>query len=423
MIQKLLDQARVGIRSPSLLDRILVVQRRNRYIEYRQQTAHKIEMPRLFIDVSVISRHDAGTGIQRVVRAILSQILLEPLSGFTVHVVAAEGKRPYHYVDWAGFSSGNLNGLEVDAKWGDIFLGLDFSTHAVYRHRGQLARWKKSGATLTFLIHDLLPEKQPQWFSPMSVIRYRRWIREVVVLADIVFCNSRATENEFLSFIGDRFRLSVDEIDTCVLPMGGDIGQARWKDAKPRTIEKLPVRQFAGQQIILMVGTIEPRKGYDHAVQAFEQLWSTGLKQMLVLIGRPGWKTDKLQEAIRSSRYLGNLLFWFDNASDSFLEQAYRDCNGVLVASYGEGFGLPLIEAAMFKKPVLARKLAVFSEQKLGCVDYFEANSALQLADALKRWFPYLSKRTTRSTHIEKNADWSKTRRSIYEKLARFSSH
>ena len=42
-----------------------------------------------------------------------------------------------------------------------------------------------------------------------------------------------------------------------------------------------------------------------------------------------------------------------------------------LVASEGEGFGLPLIEAARHKPPIIARDIAVFREVANGHVLYF----------------------------------------------------
>jgi glycosyltransferase involved in cell wall biosynthesis len=53
------------------------------------------------------------------------------------------------------------------------------------------------------------------------------------------------------------------------------------------------------------------------------------------------------------------------------------------MASHGEGFGLPLVEAAVQGRHVLARDLAVFREQNLPNVQYFEDDHPEALGQAL----------------------------------------
>jgi glycosyltransferase involved in cell wall biosynthesis len=122
-----------------------------------------------------------------------------------------------------------------------------------------------------------------------------------------------------------------------------------------------------------MVGTIEPRKGYDVALRAFEELWLSQSSDApdLVIVGKAGWKTDALQAAIRGHREHGKRLHWLDRVSDEGLCKLYEACCGLFMASHGEGFGLPLIEAATHRRAVLARDLPVFREQAIPGVLYF----------------------------------------------------
>jgi hypothetical protein len=55
----------------------------------------------------------------------------------------------------------------------------------------------------------------------------------------------------------------------------------------------------------------------------------------------------------------------------------------LFVASYDEGFGLPLVEAAMHSRPVLARDLPVFREQRLPNVKLFSNDCPAGLATRL----------------------------------------
>ena len=55
--------------------------------------------PRLYIDLAVISNHDAGTGIQRVVRA-LALAVLDEQTQLDICFVSATRKRRYHHISW-----------------------------------------------------------------------------------------------------------------------------------------------------------------------------------------------------------------------------------------------------------------------------------------------------------------------------------
>ena len=134
-----------------------------------------------------------------------------------------------------------------------------------------------------------------------------------------------------------------------------------------------------------MVGTIEPRKGYNLAIAAFEHLWRTRPNDSpdLVIVGKGGWKTTALQDYLRTHPQIGKRLHWLEGVTDEGLCLFYEKCRGVFMASRGEGFGLPLIEAALHRRYVLARDLPVFREHNLPGAAYFSDDSPHALGHAL----------------------------------------
>jgi hypothetical protein len=111
----------------------------------------------------------------------------------------------------------------------------------------------------------------------------------------------------------------------------------------------------------IMVGTVEPRKGHRQVVAAFDALWQSGVDLNLVIVGKKGWMVDELATAIMAHRAFGQRLFWIQDASDAVLERVYELAHVLIAASMGEGFGLPLVEAALRGVPIVARDLGVFS--------------------------------------------------------------
>lgn len=338
------------------------------------------EKRRLYVDLSVISNHDAGTGIQRVVRAIAFALTSEAQSQWDIRFVSARKKKRYFEICWPTLTDALKNdGLEMRARPGDVFVGLDYALDAVRRHRRQLARFRKDGGTLWFLVHDLLPLNHPEWFSSNTVIRYQAWLGILAGLADGFLCNSPQTEDEIRTALAEVYGIS-DGYQMQVLPMGHAI-------VDPDQAE-IPALRFDGSvAFALMVGTLEPRKGHADVIAAFEELWRQGRPDRLVLVGRLGWHVDALRELIMKHPEYQKRLLWFDDVGDAELFGIYDACTGVIIASHGEGFGLPVIEALGQGKPVLARDLAVFRVHQSKGLQCFPANaSAAEIAKVVGRW-------------------------------------
>jgi glycosyltransferase involved in cell wall biosynthesis len=136
----------------------------------------------------------------------------------------------------------------------------------------------------------------------------------------------------------------------------------------------------------LMVGTLEPRKGHAQTLAAFEILWQAGNDINLVIIGKEGWLVDALLERLRTHPELNKRLLWLEGISDEYLEKIYAACDCLIASSEGKGFGLPLIEAAQHKLPIIARDIPVFREVAGDHAYYFNGLEPQDLADTVRQW-------------------------------------
>ena len=135
-----------------------------------------------------------------------------------------------------------------------------------------------------------------------------------------------------------------------------------------------------------MVSTVEPRKGHEQVLDAFEQLWDSGFDANLVIVGKQGWHVEALINRLRTHPEVGGRLLWLEGVSDEFLGQIYSTSTCLIVASKGEGFGLPLIEAAQHGLPIIARDLPVFREVAGDHAYYFNGQQAPELARTISEW-------------------------------------
>lgn len=339
-------------------------------------------LPRLLVDVSVIIRHDARTGIQRVVRAIWTNLLAMSGERFNIVPVFATRSRGYRAtpVDFLSRPlSDRKKGGPILVEPGDKFLGLDLSAHLLPSHEKQVAHWRRCGVTTHFVVYDLLPLQRPDWFNHKTVRHFRRWFEVVQEHGDQLLCISNQVAEDLRQTLDKSSKQTIARI-----PMAGDIeGSQPSRGIEQRVADV--IGRVRRMPTILMVGTIEPRKAYDVALAAFEYLWRSNQNNApaLVIVGKPGWRTDKLQDLIRSHPEQGRRLHWLPEVSDEGLGRLYEACSGVFLASRGEGFGLPAIEAAMHGRCTLVRDLAVFREQKLPNLKFFGDDEPKALGEKL----------------------------------------
>lgn len=345
---------------------------------------------KLFVDISELCQQDARSGIQRVVRSILKHWLLNPPEGFRVEPVYATADKPgYFYA--RQFTLGFL-GCPTDVLFdepitygpGDSFIGLDFQPSIVPAQQQQLEALHHAGVKVQFVIYDMLLLGLPDCFPPHGAGLFTEWLK-VVTRFDGMLCISQAVQSDLAAWLvenpppkGHMPRLDWFHLGADIIESTPSVGLPDHMEATLEKLRRVPT--------FLMVGTLEPRKGHALVLAAFEELWSKNERLNLVIIGKQGWMVEALVERLRSHPQRDNHLFWMDGVSDEALEAVYQVSTCLIAASKGEGFGLPLIEAAQHGMPIIASDLPVFREVAGEHAYYFKIDTPGALADSVASW-------------------------------------
>ncbi|UHH09001.1 glycosyltransferase family 4 protein [Luteimonas fraxinea] len=339
---------------------------------------------RLLVDISALVKFDAKSGIQRVVRNILSHLESALPERYQIAPIAfMDDGRCLHasrfYARFVGLPYDVPDDGAFVPRPGDIFLGLDLSAHIVPVHQSRFEWMRRLGIPIHFVVYDLLPIRRPECFDPRVVNLFQAWYASIAVLADGVLCISRAVADEFADWLDEHKPKRIGALGIDYFHLGADIVDSAHREAdSPHPVD--------GRRYVLMVSTLEPRKGYAQALAAFELLWAKGTDLSLVIVGKQGWMMEALVERLRGHPELGRRLHWFEGIDDALLASLYQHADGLLSASEGEGFGLPLIEAAQYGVPVLCRDLPVFREIAGEAATYFDGYEPEALADAIAQW-------------------------------------
>ena len=342
----------------------------------------------ILVDVSAIVRNDLRTGIERAVRALIRELIKNPPPGYRIEPVFSRGMSFYYARRFTAqllrVLPGELRDDPAEFRAGDVYFMPDLEHMSVIRHRDTYRAMRDHGVSVNFMVHDLLPVRFPGFFPPGASDVHARWL-EVVCEADQAICVTKAVADDLRAWQAENGGPGNPHLTVSHSHHGSDIAASSPTQGLPRHARDLVDRLKTGHAF-LMVGTVEPRKGHGEVLDAFEVLWARGGSQRLVIVGKPGWMLDDLVGRVRRHRQAGDRLFWIESASDELLEELYAACTCLIAASHGEGFGLPLIEAAGHGMPVIARDIPVFREVAGDSAYFFDAKEPAELAAAIGAW-------------------------------------
>ena len=340
------------------------------------------EQPGLLIDVTQTTKHDAGTGIQRVVNNIFREIFLYKKQRDVVAVQVFQKKLITSYVFISRFEQLETRQEQrVSFKTGDKLFLLDSSWEYAKAFSKILDEAKKNGVQTYTVIHDLFPIQYPELFdSTIFVDIFCTWHNMMMQKVDSILCVSRTTADVVVQRYKKMQFQRKKPLNLYYFHEGANVpGGVQTARREIQDFVKFGTT-------FLMVGTLEPRKGHMVALRAFSKIIKENNKDCrLLIIGHNGWKNDEIRKQINSPEYKGHVL-WIENASDEELRWAYAHADALIAASKDEGFGLPLVEAAHFGLPIICSDISIFREVTQGNADYFKVMDAGDLARCISEW-------------------------------------
>ena len=255
--------------------------------------------------------------------------------------------------------------LLLDSSWHDPSL---FSTVRELRGRG---------LRILATIYDIIPLRNSKHCAAHLVSVFNVWFGQMLALADGFICISRAVCSEVQEEVEARGGKQATGTKAYGwFHLGSELDRKKGKFLMSDSMQ----RCFDGENgILLVVGTIEPRKNHKVILDAFEQHWASGGQSKLCIVGRVGWMCEDIVLRLKSHPASGKRLFWFNNADDDELEFAYQNADALIFASFVEGFGLPLVEGLQRGLPAIASDIPVFREVAGDFAEYFDPNSASDL--------------------------------------------
>jgi len=390
---------------------------------------------RLFFDVSLLRKTNLWTGIERVTRALLIELLKLSDGNMNLVPVYLEKKENSYVMREANEFMKSLfpqtasylpHDRQVDFYKGDVYFSSELACDLVIDAHSCnfFDSLMRSNVHVTFMIHDILPVTRPEFFPPGSNENFGKWLGIITSLADKIVCVTDAVRQEVIKYMLSQHIVN-NKLTIEFSHHGADIAAAKPNEGINSDEENI-LSKIESSITFLMVGTIEPRKGHLLAISAFEKLWRDGIDVNLVIVGKEGWKglpdehrrtIPQIINAIENNPYRESRLFWLNNASDELLTKLYSMSDCLLYPSEDEGFGLPLIEASQHQKPLISRDVPVLREVAQEGAYYFNTTDANILAKEILKWRELYQKNAHPDSSCIPWITWEESAKNLVSKL------
>lgn len=154
----------------------------------------------LLFDVSELALRDVHTGIQRVIKALYSELEQRSLGRYNLRAVHADNVGDIRYVNNFFIdtptnisTTTNTIGEIVKIAPGDIFFSADLYMHFPFR---TLQTMRLQGLKVVWTIHDLFGLTIPDMLPESYCLAFGDWYKGVIHTADGLVCVSKTIADE-----------------------------------------------------------------------------------------------------------------------------------------------------------------------------------------------------------------------------------
>lgn len=216
-------------------------------------------------------------------------------------------------------------------------------------------------------IHDVLFERFPKDYPWIDRKIYAAKAKWACRKADKIVAISEATKRDLVDYY------SIDKNKIEVIPYGLPSGIDLKQSIRPHT------RDF-----IVCIASFMKRKNQSLLAKAFLKI-ADRVNADLIFIGS-GNQLEVVQTLAKNSAHHQRIIFK-TSLNDDEKFAYFNHCLFSVYPSMYEGFGIPILESFVYKKPIIISDTFIHKEVAGDAGIYFENNNAEDLADKLLRTF------------------------------------
>jgi|GEM_PF-1952459 glycosyltransferase involved in cell wall biosynthesis len=331
---------------------------------------------KIYIDLTSFYNMDFLSGIQRVVREVVTRLLkyeeLEVILFtwlYTDEMLSVLSNDDFIRC----YDEGIIKKSEIrtikkigidDLERGSVLFDIDSTWDSRCHSRYEvLPLLSKKGVLIASYIHDVLPITNPE-FWPCPIPLFYGYVAANICNADCLI----TSVNETVTKLGVIAKNTNAVLPPCSVSwLGSDFKAGKTADM----VSEKAKNAVSKGKYILCVGSIERRKNHKIVLDAYDKkLNSLGIN--LVFAGRRAEGVDELLARMDSHPNKNNGFYFLEGENDVTIDYLYHNAWMVVFPTFDEGFGLPLVESLLHGAVTVTSDIPVMREVGGDACDYFD---------------------------------------------------
>lgn len=335
---------------------------------------------KIIFDANPLARNKTGVGhfTEQMILALSTQ--LGPQVKFTGYYTAPRGlDLNDNYLDYPNLEFRRIGGISARVLSVLRRVNVQPPIDLLLRTKSDVALFTNyvsmpllfGGKSISF-IYDLSFIDCPEFVAKRNREYLKKWVGKTIGKAGTVLTISNFVKERIV----EEYGLADKKIFVTHIP----------PKPKPKPDGSILKDLLLPDDYLLFVGTIEPRKNITNLVLGYAELpQNIRNKYPLVLAGGDGWLDSEINDTLRSLEKNGiTTIRKTGYISEAKLAALYSNCKLVVQPSHYEGFGMPILEAMSYGKPVACSDIEVFKEVSRGAAFLFDKDNPTNISNTLR---------------------------------------
>lgn len=249
-------------------------------------------------------------------------------------------------------------------------------------------------------VHDVFPITTPEAYGRIYPHYFKFYLKRTLKSVDAVIYNSAGTRIETERIVPEA--KNVERFVSYIV------------------VDVTPNTDISDEGYFLYVGNLEKRKGTDILLKAYSLYRKQGGTKELILAGKV--REKEIEELLEQTSLETEGVTYAGYVDNKRKDELLARCGCFVFPSRAEGFGIPVIEAMAYGKPVLGSNLTIFEEITEGEIQNFELDespdkSAINLTDKMLDVKPIDASRAAKVVQKYKNEKLVQALKVYFDKI------
>ena len=361
------------------------------------ESALEVVSDAVLVDVSHTAAHDLHTGIQRVVREVVSRWLRRPdvvlvqwnfSTSSVKRLSGVEAERLLNWRMWLHKAGAVVSARALEEltgktviPWGSVLVLPELvanppvcSGYRSLARTGLIERCSLIG-------YDKVPIAATETVTDGMTANFAHYLALVKHSSHLVAISESAAQ-EFRAFGQILTSQGLPGPNVTAVPLPTQAPDLTDDDIQIARQEF----QIKDRPVIAVVGSHEPRKNHLAVLEAAESMWRAGCEFEVIYAGGSGWGGSDFGDYVQALMGEGFPVRVYERISETSLWSLYRLSLISVFPSLLEGYGLPIAESLVSGTPVVASNFgSMYEIAEGGGALLVDPRSATELATAMSR--------------------------------------